>query len=69
MRTIEDNGTLTPEAFSVLVKMADLPLPELRHRVYNFVPERMWQLQRWTRGQLIAKLFDGWLGEKFKDGR
>jgi len=56
-----DDGTLTDEAYTVLVNLAGLPIAELRHRVYNHVPDKMWQLQRWKRGDLVARLFDSWL--------
>lgn len=61
MNIQDQDGTLTPEAYATLTMFANLPLPELRSRVYPSVKEKMWQLQKWKRGELVARLFDAWL--------
>lgn len=61
MKTIDDDGALTAAAFCSLAAIASLPIADLRRKVYDIVPEKMWQLHRWTRGQLVAKIFDAWL--------
>ena len=55
---------LTDEQFAALSRLGDTSPKELRRLIYSHVPEKSWQIQRFKRGYLIARLFDLYLEGK-----
>lgn len=55
---------LDPEEYAELVRLGELPVDQLREKAYDYVSDsatKMKQSRVWTRGQLIALLFDEFL--------